>query len=114
MNSDERTPPDRDGDSSPGAFAVSPELGPIPAIYAPATPGENSNPFAFWRAMARSVRRSRTRNWARCQARLKYVLGPNAGRSNALLSTSDGLQCPYAVEAACAWCTTHAARNTSP
>jgi hypothetical protein len=69
MNPDGLTPPDRDSDSSPGVFAASPGLGPIPAVYAPATPGEAGASRSLWRALARSVRRARTHNWARLGGR---------------------------------------------
>jgi hypothetical protein len=58
MNPDGLTSPDRrDSDSAPGVFAASPDLGPIPAVYAPATPGETGASRSLWRALFWSVQR---------------------------------------------------------
>jgi hypothetical protein len=46
-------------DTAPGrpdGIAVSPAIGPLPAIYVPRTPGEATSTGLLWQATARAVR----------------------------------------------------------
>ena len=52
------------GEHEPEAFAISPAVGPVPAIYVPQSPGEPSATGLLWHAEAQAARRAR--DWAAC------------------------------------------------
>jgi hypothetical protein len=44
-----------DTEARPAAFAVSPAIGPLPAIYVPPSPGQATAPSRLWHATVRAV-----------------------------------------------------------
>jgi glycine cleavage system H protein len=52
------------GEHKPEVFAVSPAIGPVPAIYVPQSPSEPSATGLLWQAEAEAARRARS--WAAC------------------------------------------------
>jgi glycine cleavage system H protein len=52
------------GEHKPEVFAISPAIGPLPAIYVPQSPSEQSATGLLWHAEAQAARRARS--WAAC------------------------------------------------
>jgi glycine cleavage system H protein len=61
---DESTAPADSGEHRPEGFAISPAIGPVPAIYVPQSPSEPSATGLLWHAEAEVTREAR--NWAAC------------------------------------------------
>jgi hypothetical protein len=50
------TPSTEDTTAREGALAISPAVGPLPAIYVPPTPGQKTRFSLLWRATAQAAR----------------------------------------------------------
>jgi hypothetical protein len=58
---DEATESADAGEHKPDGFAISPAIGPLPAIYVPQSPSKSSAAGLFWHAEAQAARQARSR-----------------------------------------------------
>jgi hypothetical protein len=64
----------------PDGIAVSPAIGPLPAIYVPLTPGEATSTALLWQATARAARR--VSGWAARRLRTARPATPHSEKSD--------------------------------